>query len=233
MSWISKILGLGDDQTNAMQQQLILQQQQAQQKQAAEAERQRREMAAAEARRQANITGGMSAIDQAFAQFDDPFYQQAEKKYTDYYLPEIDRQSELARNKATASLVDRGMLESTEGANLLAEMERARLNERTKIGNEAVDFSQGIRNQVTGQRNSLYDVARSAADPSQLSAQATGAATTLANMPGGVTQRVNSLGDIFASMLDPLTMGAAGYQNRLPTGYKASSPTTGSSIRYY
>lgn len=231
MSWLSNLLGLGDKQTNAMQQQLQLQQQQAYQQQVAEAERQRQAMAAAEFKRQSDITGGISAIDQAFAQFNDPFYQQAEKRYSDYYLPEIDRQSMLARNKATAGLVDRGMLESTEGANLLAEMEKARLDERTRVGNEAADFSQGIRNQVTGQRNSLYDIARSAADPSQLSAQATGAATTLARMPGSVTQRVSNLGDVFASMLDPLTMGAAAYQNRI--GFTPKSPTLGSSIKYY
>ena len=189
-------------------------------------------MAADEERRQSNIRAGTSAIDQAFAQFNDPWFQTAKDKYTAAYTPDIDYQANNARNSAIAKLFNRGMMESTVGAGLLSNIEKARLDERAKVGGEAEDFAQGLRNQVNTQKNALYDTARSAADPSQVAAQATGSATTLAQAPGGVTQRASGLGDVFASMIDTLHTGVKAYQNRKPKEYPLPAGG-GSAIRYY
>lgn len=233
---LSQTLGLpSGDQAAAMQQALLQQQQQQYQQQVAEAERQRAQMAQDEAARQSRITGGISAIDRAFANFNPAFYQGAEKKYSDYYLPQIEQQATDARNSAIAKLFERGLGESSVGANLLGRLEKARLGERAKVGSEAADFSNSIQNQVNQQRNSLYDVARSAADPSQLAARATGLATSLAQAPNITTQRQSGLGDVFASMLDPLTSAYAGYQNRVGPRYPTGgySPNVGSAVKIY
>ena len=220
MSWFSSFLNNITGKTVAQQQQQAMAlQQQIYDQQRAEAEAQRRKMQEDEDKRQANIRGGVSAIDQAFAQFDNPFFQGAQDKYSGYYLPQIDEQAGNTRNKLIAKLFDRGMLESSEGANALSDLENKRLSGRARIGNEAADFSGGIRADVNKQRNALYDVARTAADPSAVAARATGEATTLASAPGGSMQKGGNLGDIFAGVLEPFSYAMTAKNNQVGSRY--------------
>lgn len=236
MSWLSDAWNSITGKTAAQQQQqLIALQQQQHAQQTAQAAAAKAQQDALEAKRQSDINQGISSIDQAFAQFNDPFYQNASKAYSDYYLPQIDEAAGQTKDKLVAQLFNRGQLESTVGANALSELEKRRLNERSRIGNEAADFVGNIRNQVTSSRNNLYDYARSTADPTGAAARAVGEATTLAQAPGGYTSKGSGLGDVFTSLLAPSGYALSGSQNRLPFGY--SSPTApkggGSSIRYY
>jgi len=236
MSWLSSAWNSITGKTaNDLQQQLIAQQQQQYQQQAAQAAAAQQRQAALEAQRQTNINQGVSSIDQAFSRFNEPFFQNAAKTYSDYYLPQIDEAAGQTKNKLVAQLFNRGQLESTAGINALSDLEKRRLNERGRIGSEATDFVGNIRNQVTNSRNNLYDYARSAADPTGAAARAVGEATTLAQAPGGYTQKGAGIGDIFTSLLQPSANAFAGYQNRLPFGYGGSSHPTnvGSAIRIY
>ena len=232
MSWLSDSWNTITGKTAAQnQQQMIALQQQQYQQQAAQAAQAQAQMAAQEAQRQAAITGGTSAIDQAFSQFNEPFFQGAQQKYMDYYLPQIDTEAAQTRDKLTAQLAQRGMLESTVGANTLGLLEKKRLDERARIGNEATGFANDIRNQVTSNRNSLYDYARSAADPYGAAARATGEATTLAQAPGGYTSKGNGLGDVFSSMLMPVSSTLIANSNRYPQGYSSAGSGGGSSVK--
>lgn len=238
MSWLSDIWGAitGNNSNQVAQQQqqnFNLQQQQFQQQQA-EAERQRQAMQADEDRRQQNIRGGTSAIEQAFAQFNDPWFKGAQDKYSAAYLPQIDEQAGNARNDLIARLFERGMLESSVGANALGDLEKKRLDERVRVGAEAADFASGLREKVNQQKNSLFDVARSAADPNAVASRATGDAAALAAMPGGSYQNQSGLGDVFASVLEPFAYGLVGYQNRLPQNYRPSGGVNaGSSLKLF
>ena len=187
MSWLSNAWNsITGNTANQLQQQLIAQQQQQYQQQAAQAAAAQQQQAALEAKRQSDVNQGVSSIDQAFSQFNDPFYQNASKTYSDYYLPQIDEAAGNTKNKLVAQLFNRGQLESTAGINALSDLEKTRLNERGRIGSEATDFANNIRNQVTSSRNNLYDYARGAADPTGAAARAVGEATTLAQAPGGL-----------------------------------------------
>ena len=85
------------------------------------------------------------------------------KKYSDYYLPQIDEAAGQTRDKLTAQLAKRGMLELTVGANTLADLENRRLTSELVSAMKQSTSPAAIRDKVTSSCNSLYDYARSAA----------------------------------------------------------------------
>lgn len=210
------------------QRELQIQQEQIalQKRMADDAEKQRQEMLADEKRRQDNIRTGQSKIDEAFAQFNDPWYERAKSDYLGASLPGLYEQYDKARGKTIAGLHEKGMLESTIGANALAELEKRAADERGRIGGEASDFVNSLKTNAQRSKNNLYDVNQSAADPNSIAAKATAEATTLAQSPGGYTQR--PLGNVFADLLTPFTYGMQAYNNRLPNRSGGGSVASGS-----
>jgi hypothetical protein len=188
---------------------------------------QQAEMERREAERQANILGGNSAIDSAFAQFGPEYFKGAQDSYSGYYLPQIDEQRGTALDKLTAQLAGRGLLESTVGANKIAKVNQTADEARAKVGNEAVDFGASLRGKVDASKNSLYDISKTAADPSAVGARATGEATSLAQT--GAIAPSAPLGDLFGSILAPLAYGAQAYINspQRRTSNTNFAPTSG------
>jgi len=229
MSWLSDLFGGGSNDQVAHQQELqAKQQKKIYEEQAAAARRQQREMERREAERQGNILAGNSAIDDAFSQFNDDYFTGAQNSYQGYYVPQIDTQRGEALDKLTAQLAGRGLLESTVGASKIAKLNQTADEAKVRVGNEAVDFGASLRGKVDASKNSLYDLSKSAADPSQVGARATGEATTLAQT--GAIAPSAPLGDLFGSILSPLAYGAQAYVNSPQR--KATStnfaPTSGS-----
>lgn len=194
--------------------------------QSAEAKRQQELLQQQEEQRQGNIRGGISAVDNAFSQFNDDFFNQGASSYSGYYLPQIDEARKNTIAKVTANLAEKGMLESTAGANKISQVEKRAADERARIGDEAANFAQTIRSSVDQNKNKLYDVARTAADPNAVATQATGQATTLAQMPGGFTKQ--SIGGVFDDFLTPIaTAMNAANNSRRGLGF-ALAPSSGS-----
>lgn len=205
------------------------QQQQIWQQQQAEAARQKAEMERREQQRQDNIRAGNSAIDTAFAQFDDNYYGGAQNAYTDFYVPQIEQQRGDALDKLTAQLAGRGMLESTVGAKRIGDLHRTADDAKAKVGNEAVDFTNSLRGKVDASKQGLYSLSKEAADPSMVSSRATGEATTLAQT-GGIAP-TQPLGDLFGSILAPFANAATAYINSPQRGTTRSTnfaPVSGS-----
>lgn len=197
-----------------------------QQEQAAEAKRQQELLQQQEEQRQANIRGGMSAVDNAFAQFNDDFFNTGASSYSGYYLPQIEDARKNTLAKVTANLAEKGMLESTAGANKISAIEKRAADERARIGDEAANFAQTLRSTVDQNKNQLYDLARTAADPNAVATRATGQATTLAQMPGGFTKQ--SIGNVFSDFLTPIAAGLTAANNsRRGLGF-ALAPSSGS-----
>jgi hypothetical protein len=209
-------------------QQAQAQQQRIYEEQRAEAARQQAEMERREQERQNNIKAGNSAIDSAFAQFNDDYFKGAQNAYANYYLPQIDTQRTEALDKLTAQLAGRGMLESTVGANKIAKVNQTADEARARVGNEAVDFGASLQGKVDQAKNALYDLSKSAADPSQVSARATGEATSLAQT--GAIAPSQPLGDLFGNILAPLAYGAQAYINSPQRNARNTNfaPTSGS-----
>lgn len=186
--------------------------------QKAEAERQRTEMLAREETRQNNIARGRTAISDAFAGFDDNFFNTARQDYAANLLPQVEKQRLDAVDKTRGNLADRGMLRSTVGNAQIAKIEERAGEARTNIGNEAQTFSNTIKGQVEQQKNNLFDINLNAADPSTMAARAQGEAATLAQMPGG--NMPTSVGSVFTDLITPFAYSFAANQgSRNPTRF--------------
>lgn len=177
----------------------------------AEAEKARQAMLAEEAARKQNILTGNSNVDAAFSGFNDAWFGGAKDRYTGAYLPEVQDQYTKALDQLKAALTGRGMLESTAGANAMADLERKAADARAKIGNDAQSFVNGLRSSVESSRNNLYQQSAAAADPSAIARSATGEATTLANQ--GAATPTQPLGDLFSGFLSPFIQSASASQN--------------------
>lgn len=191
----------------------------AEQSQAAE-ERARREAAEREAR----IHQGQGNIDRAFGQYDDAYYGKYAKSIEGYQRPQLDEQYGDATGKMTAALADRGMLESTHGAQETGKLGRIYLDTVARINSESKDAAKDLRARVENQKGDLYALNRASADPSGINAQAIGQATALA-APGAVSP----LGAIFEGALLPYLTYQTAKRNSAGQPYRSSAPVaTGS-----
>lgn len=118
------------------------------------------------------VTAGKSSIDQAFAQFDDPYYAKFAQTYKDTYNPQLDDQYAIAKDKLTAILAGRDTLDSTIGANAIAQQGKTYNNTQADIANKATDASNGLRTQVDTTKGNLYAQNAAVADPLTMATQA-------------------------------------------------------------
>lgn len=167
-----------------------------------DANAERARIQAQEAKRVADIGQGKTAIDQAFSGFNDPYYDTFKHNFLDTYNPQLKDQYNLSRDKLTATLAGRDMLESGVGAHGLSQLDKTRDNAEVDIGNKATDATNGMRSTVDATKTNLYGMNAAAADPlaaaSQAQAQA-GAIVAPQSYPG--------LGDVFAGALAPFASG--------------------------
>lgn len=178
MSWLSSLFGKSKN--NAAQQ-------------AADAASWQRKL---EGDRQHYIREGQKNIDQAFSLFDPAYYDKYRQSYVDVYNPQIDSQYQRALDKLTATLAGRGTLESSVGAQALADLSQKRSDSEADIANQAVDASNQLKSKVESARSSLYTLNTGAADPQLASARAAGEAATLT-----APQARSPLGQVFSDVL--------------------------------
>ena len=176
-----------------------------------------------EAERQANITRGRTNIDNAFGRFDNNYYQNFADNYLGYYFPQIEEQYGNAEGKSRASLVNRGMDESTVAGGVFSNLLRERSRARTDVANNAASATQGLRGNVERTKTDLYNLNESAADPAAANTRASAEATALVAPP-----TVSPLGQIFSAAMAPAFYGAQSYRNRMPAGSNYQSPFGGS-----
>jgi hypothetical protein len=118
--------------------------------------------------RETRVNEGRGAIDQAFTQFDDPYFEGQQKQFTDFYTPQIEDQYKAARRGLTLDLARSGNLNSGAGARQLAGLEGKYRDTRTQYADQAMDYGNQRRSDVEGERSKLYQYNLSAADPSAI-----------------------------------------------------------------
>ncbi len=139
-----------------------------------------------EERRQVMIRHNRSAVDDAFAGFNDQYFTDAASRFAAANLPAFEDDYRQSLDKLKAALAGRGALESTAGINQIADLDRRAATERATIASKGMDFANSLREKVGASRNALYEAAGTAAEPQGFAARATGEATNLVNLGGVV-----------------------------------------------
>lgn len=169
--------------------------------------------------REARIRQGAGAIDQAFAGFNDDYFNDYRDTVIQYGMPQVQEQYEDSFGKLTAALAGRGMLESTVGANQNARLNRAFDTEKARVADDATNLAQELRGRVEGAKGDLLALNTATADPTAVSAQARGSATSLA--APAPTSRFEQL---FANVVDPYIAGVNARQNAAPPRRQSTAP---------
>jgi murein L,D-transpeptidase YcbB/YkuD len=143
-----------------------------------QAEREAQTTAAAERAAQARayadqrntfISDATSQVNQAYAGFDDAYFNKFAQDFADYYKPRVRREFGAANNQTTYGFSDAGTLRSSMAAQSFGDLARERAEKEAGIAGEAQDRAQGFRSDIEAQRGealrSIYD-AGSIAPPS-------------------------------------------------------------------
>lgn len=179
---------LANERQAAEQRALLQQQFDAQRSSEARAEQQRAEAAAAaearaEAERQAaaeaarvraqraeeyttgrnmrinEVTGN---INQAYAGFDDGYFDQFAKDYISYYQPQVQQQYDDARKRLTFKFARQGGTQSSAAADEFARLTESRKAQQARIADQAANAVQSFRDDIDTQRRTLLGDALSA-----------------------------------------------------------------------
>jgi hypothetical protein len=166
--------------------------------------------------RQDQILKGQSAIDTAFQPYDDNFYANYGKTYENYFDPQIDNQFLKAQQQQTYDLARRGVTDSTPAITAADKLNQAYGQQRQQVGSDAINAVNTLKNNVQSQKNSLYSLNTSAADPTLAASHAADAVGTLPTLP-----KYSVLGDLFGGLVNSGASYVAGQNQALPKGYNA------------
>ena len=155
--------------------------------------------------RQARIAQGRQSIDDTFnSTYTDDFFNNIGKTYTDYYNPQVDEQYGDTKEKLTFNLGRQGILGSSEAGDQFAKLEDKYGKERQNIANNALQAGQTARGNVEQQRNQLYSINNSTADPAAAANSARDAMKSITTQPS-----LTSLGSLFTEFLNSASAPAA------------------------
>ena len=137
-----------------------------------------------EQNRQNNIRAGTTNINQMFdSQFNDDFYAGRKQGFLDYANPQLEDQYADTRKQLTYWLDSRGLLDSSIRADKEAELQKKYDLNRRSVADQALDFENTTRNQVSDARAGLIRDLQATGDASSAQQAATNRATALSAQP--------------------------------------------------
>jgi len=182
---------------------------------AAEAEERRAQEARNEATaRQARIDGAVSSVDNAFAGFNDDYFNKFVADYTGFYAPQIGSQYDDAVKKKTYDLAEKGTLDSTTAAKAYGKLAETRAAAEAKTAADARNAANNFRAGVIENKNNLRSMAQSGAqigDPSLVAS-------------GIQRPTYSALGDVFAGMVSSAAKRAPQPGAQTPGLYNNTAP---------
>ena len=167
-----------------------------------------------EAARQARIKEGSANIDKSFGGFNDAFYNQRAKAYTDYANPQLADQYARTQQNLTYNLARQGLTASSEAARNAGELQRQYNDNRAQIAARGIDTANEARGQVEQNRSELLAQLNATSDPAAAAASAVNRAGILSQQSS-----FSPLGQLFANTTGLLGNAAtAGYYDRNAPG---------------
>lgn len=164
---------------------------------AAVAQSQADQQRAAEQARQDAITTGTKGVNDAFSQFDDPYYSGITDSYDKYYNPQLDKQYADAKRQLILNLGATN--NSSEGQRQLSNLNSSYQTDRQSVADQGVTAAQTARQNVESARENVLGQLNTSADPSAAAAAASAQAATLSAPPsysplGNLFQNYGTLG---------------------------------------
>lgn len=167
-----------------------------------------------EQQRQARITQGQQAIDDAFKGFDDSYFNDYRQDYLDYYNPQVDEKYGNARRDLRYNTARAGILDSTGGFRLFGDLSKAYDDQRRAVASNADQATNEQRTNVEQNKSDLYSQNTASADPSLAAISAAGRAGSLQTTPA-----YSPVGDLFSGLTNAGASYIAGRNKGLPAGY--------------
>lgn len=191
------------------------------QKQQAEEARQK------EVERQARLTQGSDAINNAFSGFGDGFYNKFKQANLDYYQPELARQYAKSSSDLNYSLARAGQLQSSTAGDKLADLVYQKDLNDAQISSKADAATGELRNTVSANKQAAINQLYSTEDPTMAANTATGMVRNVE-----LTQpSFSPIGELFKPIAIGVGSGLTGYNNAKnyqPSG--ANDPNKSSGI---
>lgn len=170
-----------------------------------------------EAARQGRITQGQGAIDSAFSNFNDDYYNKYASEYLSYYTPQLDEQYGQAKTNLSYDLASKGLTQSSIGAKMFGDLQKRYDDTKLQVASQGADAVRSLKSNIESNKNDLYSLNTSSADPSAISNRALASASALTATP-----TYQPLGDVFGTALGTAATALKANQNSLtPAG---SSP---------
>jgi hypothetical protein len=139
--------------------------QEAENRRIAEARAEADRLRQAEERRQQNISQGQQEISSAFGQFDDNFFNQRAQSFTDFAMPQLDRQYQDQMRQLTAALARSGNLNSSVRGDLMGQLQREYDTGKLSLADQARGFADQARTGVSAAQARLMESNAKLADP--------------------------------------------------------------------
>jgi len=165
------------------------------------------------AAKQAQVTQDQGIVNQNFGQFNDGYYKNYRDAYTGYYTPQVADQYKQAQDQLTAALAGNGTLESSAGAQALANLAKRNTDQVAQIQSQADAAVTAQQQKVAGQQSSLYSTANTGVDPTQIATNAQAQTSALA-----APQSYTPLSSVFSDLVTPFSNYTKSAANTTATG---------------
>ncbi len=120
---------------------------------------------AAEEARQQNIMQGQQEISSVFGQFNDDFFNNRAKSFTDFAVPQLDTQYQDVMRGLTASLARSGNLNSSLRGETFAKAQREYDQQKLSLADRGQQYANDARSAIERARSELFSTNASLADP--------------------------------------------------------------------
>jgi len=176
----------------------------------------------AEAQRQAAITKGMKSINDAFAGYDDNFYNKRAQSFLDFALPQLGQQYQQTRNTLGFNLANRNLADSSQASKTWSDLYTQMGQNKQSLADQSLQQANALRTQVSGLKQGAINTLYQTADPSQ-AANATASAISSINQPSAFAQLPNEFNNLLQSYYTSQLLNAYRTPAYMPYGNQSQA----------